>query len=88
MFGGYMPGVPTNVPSFFLPLFLSPQGMLVNITGGADMTLFEVDKAAQKITEEVMDESANIIFGSAFDSSMEGQIRVSIVATGIEEATW
>ena len=66
----------------------SAKGMLVNITGGADMTLFEVDKAAQKITEEVTDESANIIFGSAFDSSMEGQIRVSIVATGIEEATW
>ena len=48
----------------------------------------KVGKAAQKITEEVTDESANIIFGSAFDSSMEGQIRVSIVATGIEEATW
>ena len=64
------------------------KGMLVNITGGSDMTLFEVDKAAQKITEEVEDESANIIFGSAYDSSMEGKLRVSIVATGIEDATW
>ena len=64
------------------------KGMLVNITGGSDMTLFEVDKAAQKITEAVEDESANIIFGSAFDPAMEGKLRVSIVATGIEEATW
>ncbi len=52
------------------------------------MTLWEVDRAAQKITEEVIDESANIIFGSAFDDTLNGKIRVSIVATGIEEITW
>jgi len=62
----------------------SAKGMLVNITGGSDLTLFEVDKAAQRITEEVQDEAANIIFGSAYDSSMEGKMRVSVVATGIE----
>lgn len=61
------------------------QGMLVNITGGSDMTLFEVDKAAQRVTEEVEDETANIIFGSAYDNSLEGSIRVSIVATGIDD---
>ncbi len=64
------------------------KGMLVNISGGSDMTLFEVDRAAQKITEEVQDESANIIFGSSFDESLNGKLRVSIVATGIEETTW
>jgi cell division protein FtsZ len=61
------------------------KGMLVNITGGKDMTLFEVDKAAQCVTERVLDESANIIFGSAYDESLEGSIRVSVVATGIDE---
>lgn len=67
----------------------SAKGMLVNITGGSDMTLFEVDQAAQRITDEVADESANIIFGSAYDNTMpEGQLRVSIVATGIDEPTW
>ena len=60
------------------------KGMLVNITGGRDMTLFEVDKAAQCVTEKVQDPSANIIFGSAFDERLEGSIRVSVVATGIE----
>jgi cell division protein FtsZ len=62
----------------------SAKGVLVNITGGKDMTLYEVDKAAQLITKKVTDESANIIFGSAYDPSMEGSIRVSVVATGIE----
>lgn len=61
------------------------KGMLVNITGGKDMTLFEVDRAAQCITERVLDENANIIFGSAYDESLTGSIRVSVVATGIEE---
>ena len=61
--------------------------MLVNITGGADLTLFEVDSAAQHITKEVEDQDANIIFGSSFDPSLEGSIRVSIVATGIDEET-
>jgi cell division protein FtsZ len=61
------------------------KGMLVNITGGKDMTLFEVDRAAQCITERVIDEHANIIFGSAYDESLDGSIRVSVVATGIDE---
>ena len=60
------------------------KGMLVNITGGSDMTLFEVDKAAQSITNSVRDENANIIFGSAHDESLKGSIRVSVVATGID----
>ena len=62
----------------------SAKGMLVNITGGADLTLFEVDMAAQHITKEIEDENANIIFGSSFDPSLEGSIRVSVVATGID----
>lgn len=62
----------------------SAKGMLVNITGGADLTLYEVDQAAQHITAEVEDEDANIIFGSSFDPTLEGSIRVSVVATGID----
>ena len=62
----------------------SAKGMLVNITGGSDLTLFEVDEAAQKITSELEDENANIIFGSSFDSTLDGMIRVSVVATGID----
>jgi cell division protein FtsZ len=59
------------------------RGLLINITGGEDMTLFEVDQAANRIREEV-DEEANIIFGSAIDESLNGKIRVSVVATGID----
>jgi cell division protein FtsZ len=59
------------------------RGVLINITGGADMTLFEVDEAANRIKEEV-DQEANIIVGSTIDQSMEGHMRVSVVATGIE----
>ncbi len=59
------------------------RGLLINITGGDDMTLFEVDHAANRIREEV-DEDANIIFGSAVDESLNGRIRVSVVATGID----
>jgi len=59
------------------------RGVLINITGGSDMTLFEVDEAANRIREEV-DPDANIIFGSAYDKDLEGTIRVSVVATGIE----
>ena len=59
------------------------KGVLINITGGPDMTLFEVDEAANRIRSEV-DEDAYIIFGSAFDESLDGRIRVSVVATGIE----
>jgi len=58
-------------------------GLLINITGGLDMTLFEVDEAANRIRDEI-DDDANIIFGSTFDETMEGVIRVSIVATGID----
>ena len=59
------------------------RGLLINITGGDDMTLFEVDQAANRIREEV-DEEANIIFGSAVDETLAGKIRVSVVATGID----
>jgi len=59
------------------------RGLLINITGGEDLTLFEVDQAANRIREEV-DEEANVIFGSAVDESLAGRIRVSVVATGIE----
>lgn len=59
------------------------RGVLINITGGADMTLFEVDEAANRIREEV-DADANIIFGSTFDPNLEGKLRVSVISTGIE----
>jgi len=59
------------------------RGVLINITGGPDMTLFEVDEAANRIGDEI-DPDANIIFGSALDDKMEGRIRVSVVATGID----
>lgn len=59
------------------------RGVLINITGGTDMTLFQVDAAANRIREEV-DPNANIIFGSAFNPNLEGKIRVSVVATGID----
>ncbi len=59
------------------------RGLLINITGGDDMTLFEVDQAANRIREEVA-EDANIIFGSAIDEGLTGRIRVSVVATGID----
>ena len=59
------------------------RGVLINITGGLDMTLFEVDEAANRIREEV-DPDANIIFGSTFDEKLQGKMRISVVATGIE----
>ena len=59
------------------------RGLLINITGGEDMTLFEVDQAANRIREEVA-EDANIIFGSAIDENLTGRVRVSVVATGID----
>jgi cell division protein FtsZ len=59
------------------------RGVLINITGGLDMTLFEVDEAANRIRKEV-DEDANIIFGSSIDDTMNGRVRVSVVATGID----
>jgi len=59
------------------------KGVLINITGGLDMTLFEVDEAANRIREEV-DPDANIIFGSTFDERLSGKMRISVVATGID----
>src|SRR6201990_566889 len=59
------------------------RGVLINITGGLDMTLFEVDEAANRIREEG-DSEANIIFGSTFNQNLEGRMRISGVATGIE----
>jgi len=59
------------------------RALLVNVTGGLDMTLFEVDEALNRIREE-LDADANIIFGSTFNDAMEGKMRVSVVATGID----
>jgi cell division protein FtsZ len=61
------------------------RGLLISITGGKDLTLFEVDEAATRIREEV-DQDANIIVGATFDETLEGIIRVSVVATGIDTA--
>ena len=58
------------------------KGVLINITGGYDMTLFELDEAANEIRREV-DADANIILGSTFDAELEGRIRVSVVAAGV-----
>ena len=60
------------------------KGVLISITGGCDLTLYEVDEAATRIREEV-DQDANIIVGATFDEQLEGIIRVSVVATGIEQ---
>ena len=60
------------------------KAVLINITGGKDMTLLEVDEAANRIRQEI-DPDANIIFGSTTDESLEGSIKVSLVATGIQE---
>ena len=60
------------------------KGVLISITGGMDMTLFEVDEAANRIRDEV-DSETNIIFGSTFDERLNGRIRVSVVATGINQ---
>lgn len=61
------------------------RGVIINVTGGYDMTLFEVDEACNRIRDEV-DPNANIIFGSTFEENMEGVMRVSVVATGIDVA--
>jgi cell division protein FtsZ len=58
------------------------RGLLISITGGRDLTLFEVDQAASRIREEV-DPDANIIVGATFDESLEGIVRVAMVATGV-----
>ncbi len=62
------------------------KGVLINITGGYDMTLFELDEAANEIRREI-DPDATIIVGSAFDTELEGKIRVSVVAAGVEVCT-
>jgi cell division protein FtsZ len=59
------------------------RGVLINITGGYDITMFEIDEAVNRIREEV-DPNANIIFGTTFDQNMNGKVRLSIVATGID----
>src|SRR5208337_3786901 len=61
------------------------KGLLISITGGKDLTLYEVDEAATRIREEV-DQDANIIVGATFDETLDGIIRVSVVATGIDQA--
>jgi cell division protein FtsZ len=61
------------------------KGLLISITGGRDLTLYEVDEAATRIREEV-DQDANIIVGATFDEQLEGIIRVAVVATGIDQA--
>jgi cell division protein FtsZ len=60
------------------------RGLLISITGGNDLTLYEVDEAASRIRQEV-DEDANIILGATFDESLDGIVRVSVVATGIDQ---
>jgi cell division protein FtsZ len=61
------------------------KGLLISITGGNDLTLYEVDEAASRIRQEV-DEDANIILGATFDQNLDGMVRVSVVATGIDGA--
>jgi cell division protein FtsZ len=65
------------------PSIKRASGLIVSITGGNDLTLFEVDEAATRIREEV-DQDANIIIGATFDQNLEGIVRVSVVATGID----
>ena len=65
------------------PSIKRASGLLISITGGRDLTLFEVDEAATRIREEA-DQDANIIVGATFDDSLEGIVRVSVVATGID----
>ena len=65
------------------PSIKRASGLLISITGGKDLTLFEVDEAATRIREEA-DQDANIIVGATFDNSLEGTVRVSVVATGID----
>ena len=60
------------------------RGLLISITGGNDLTLYEVDEAASRIRQEV-DEEANIILGATFNSALDGVVRVSVVATGIDQ---
>jgi cell division protein FtsZ len=63
------------------------RGVLINIMGGADLTLFEVDEAANRIRDEI-DTDANIIFGAIIDPALDGRMRVTVVATGIDAVQW
>jgi cell division protein FtsZ len=65
------------------PSIKRASGLIISITGGNDLTLFEVDEAATRIREEA-DQDANIIVGATFDASLQGVVRVSVVATGID----
>jgi cell division protein FtsZ len=65
------------------PSIKRASGLIVSITGGRDLTLFEVDEAATRIRDEA-DPDANIIVGATFDASLDGVVRVSVVATGID----
>jgi len=67
------------------PSIKRASGLLISITGGKDLTLFEVDEAATRIRQEA-DQDANIIIGATFDDSLEGVVRVSVVATGIDNS--
>jgi cell division protein FtsZ len=60
------------------------KGLLVSISGGPDMTLFDVDEAATRVREEV-DDDANIVVGATFNDALEGRLRVSVVATGLRQ---
>ena len=62
------------------------KGVVINITGGYDLTLHEVNAAADSIYE-VVDEDANIIFGAVIDDSMEGEVRITVIATGFDAET-
>ncbi|MGB9318474.1 MAG: cell division protein FtsZ [Pseudolabrys sp.] len=68
------------------PSIKRASGLLISITGGKDLTLFEVDEAATRIREEA-DQDANIIVGATFDESLDGLVRVSVVATGIDNTS-
>jgi cell division protein FtsZ len=68
------------------PSIKRASGLLISITGGRDLTLFEVEEAATRIREEA-DQDANIIVGATFDDSLEGIVRVSVVATGIDNTS-
>src|SRR6202008_2337856 len=70
-------------PMMAYPSIKRASGLIISITGGKDLTLFEVDEAANRIREEA-DQDANIIVGATFDESLEGTVRVSVVATGID----
>jgi len=68
------------------PSIKRASGLLISITGGSDLTLFEVEEAATRIREEA-DQDANIIVGATFDDTLEGIVRVSVVATGIDNTS-